>query len=205
MPNAVVESPEMKIINHLFAALKDAMMLEGVRVPRNPRRMEKLVARIKPAIDGIALIRGNEKTLVELCNSTNEEVKSYAFTLLMYLHPQEATPLITLRVPWHKPMMVEFVLGLAFNTLGETVLSIADGFDEDAYRRSFGYDTILREAPLKTETQKERATAYFAAVAKLDEAKDKGDYHIVGYIPPPVIKANEQILPGLESCFDLTA
>lgn len=87
MPNAVVESPEMRKLTRLFFALQDAMLLEGVRVPRNPRRMEKFVARIKPAIDGIALIRGNEQTLVDLSNSTNEQVKSYATFLLMSLHP----------------------------------------------------------------------------------------------------------------------
>lgn len=63
-------------------------------------------------------------------------------------------------------MMADIVLGFAFNTLGKTFLAIRDGFDEDAYRRSFGYDAILRKATFEHEKQTHRAATYFAAVSK---------------------------------------
>jgi len=93
----------MGSLTNLYEGLRDAIVLERIRVPRDHRRMAKFVRAVAPALDGIAMIRGSEDFLISLDGSEEDSVRCYAKFLLMTLHPHGIPPPIPVDVPWHRP------------------------------------------------------------------------------------------------------
>lgn len=194
----------MRRLTDLYDGLRDAIVLERIRVPRDHRRMAKFVRAVAPALDGIAMIRGSEDFLISLDGSEEDSVRCYAKFLLMTLHPHGIPPPIPVDVPWHRPHISNIVVGLAYKALTRTVLTIGERLDEAAFRRALGYGLMLQEAPPITTPVAKQVNAYLEFCRRLPSARESMSPSVIGFIPQPNIASDEMILPGLEAIFGIT-